>query len=312
MASTLRQIRGTAGAGAPLLWKLTVEAGSVVSVPVPVNAKKMEWSVGGNLLEGPIVTTCPDGATFVIAVYSPDPATVGYEITLDVEVDSFPVTPSVGSNIGTVVEDRFKRDTIKAPINTEAMRQAFFADADSESTERALDWLQAGNTLGDLLLSGPGGVSGALDPVQFSTVDGLITLNPGVNLAQFAEDEYPLRQDPSPAAVYFGYDDDGSGNLIPMMLNPGGGGAATLDVKTKAADYLVATDDQCLIATAALTFTLLTAVGVDKLYYFKNASVGNVILDGDASETIEGTTTITLAPGEAVILVSDQTNWKVM
>lgn len=64
-------------------------------------------------------------------------------------------------------------------------------------------------------------------------------------------------------------------------------------------------------ATAAITVTIDAAATLGENFYFSviNNGTGNVIIDPNASETINGATSLTLTPGESVLIVCDGTNW---
>ena len=64
-------------------------------------------------------------------------------------------------------------------------------------------------------------------------------------------------------------------------------------------------------ATAAITITIDAAATLGENFYFSviNNGTGNVIIDPNASETINGATSLTLTPGESVLIVCDGTNW---
>lgn len=77
--------------------------------------------------------------------------------------------------------------------------------------------------------------------------------------------------------------------------------------------YTVQTSDQgkLLSATNTITIDLLSAAtaGTNFCFGVRNDGSGTVTLDGDSSETIDGSTTVDLAAGDWAILVSDGTNW---
>jgi len=81
-----------------------------------------------------------------------------------------------------------------------------------------------------------------------------------------------------------------------------------------AVDRTLATTDEVVIVTAASkTMTLYTAAGnTGRRVIIKNASVGTCVVDGHLAETIDGTATITVASSDAVEIVSDGTNWRVV
>jgi len=61
--------------------------------------------------------------------------------------------------------------------------------------------------------------------------------------------------------------------------------------------------------TAACTITLPTAVGITGREYIVTATVDNVIVDGNAAETISGALTQTLLTGDTMQIKSDGANW---
>lgn len=63
--------------------------------------------------------------------------------------------------------------------------------------------------------------------------------------------------------------------------------------------------------TAALTLSLLSATTADQGFYFlvTNASSGNVTIDPDASETIDGAATFTIYPGDSAIIICNGSAW---
>tara|TARA_R110002094_G_scaffold157781_2_gene144039 strand:+ start:6194 stop:6565 length:372 start_codon:yes stop_codon:yes gene_type:complete len=77
------------------------------------------------------------------------------------------------------------------------------------------------------------------------------------------------------------------------------------------ADYTIVASDYLINATVVgITVTLPTAVGADgRLYVVKNTSGGNVSLDADGTETIDGNLTVVLYNLEAYTVMSDGTNW---
>lgn len=85
----------------------------------------------------------------------------------------------------------------------------------------------------------------------------------------------------------------------------------------KVANYTVTTGD-CIVkgtpSGADITFTLPTAVGASgRLYFFNNAGTADdVILDGNAAETINGAATHHIIPGESAVIYSDNANWFVL
>lgn len=88
----------------------------------------------------------------------------------------------------------------------------------------------------------------------------------------------------------------------------GGGG-----VTSTGTTYTVLSTDQgkLVTATAATTITSPDATDVDEPFVFglSNTSSGDVTFDGNGSQTIDGEASITLGPGEGVVVFTDGTNW---
>lgn len=97
------------------------------------------------------------------------------------------------------------------------------------------------------------------------------------------------------------------------LLGSGGGitrsvvstsGSVTLDGSSL-------TDVVCLV-TGAHTITLPTAVSNLNRYTIKNKHSANITVDTTSSQTIDGTTTISIAPQSAVDIISDNANWNII
>jgi hypothetical protein len=107
---------------------------------------------------------------------------------------------------------------------------------------------------------------------------------------------------------------DGSGNAT-WQAAPGGGSGITrsiLTVATNTAFAASALTDYVYFLNSASTFTMPTAVSNTNRYTLKNIHSADVTIGTTGSETIDGTTTITIAPEDSVDLVSDNTNWRVI
>lgn len=90
--------------------------------------------------------------------------------------------------------------------------------------------------------------------------------------------------------------------LKEAIISPTGDTTLTLD------------DDMVLVDTSggAVTITLPPAAdAVNKVYTIKNADTGAnaVTVDGDGSETIDGSTTAVLGALDSITIVSDGTEW---
>jgi len=88
-------------------------------------------------------------------------------------------------------------------------------------------------------------------------------------------------------------------------------GGITYPQVTIGSTYTI-TDDDYMVAVSGGTFTinLPTAVGVQgKLYVIKNNGTGTITVDPNGSETIDGSTTVTLIQNDSIQITSDGTNW---
>lgn len=86
-------------------------------------------------------------------------------------------------------------------------------------------------------------------------------------------------------------------------------------ILSKSGNYTTTPADrgQFIDCTATLTLTLLAAATAGKGFeQLVQCSGGIVTLDGNASETIDGATTLTLQRGDKVRIVCDGSNWKVV
>jgi hypothetical protein len=93
----------------------------------------------------------------------------------------------------------------------------------------------------------------------------------------------------------------------------------TPNVSSKTSAYTVTATDglvKCDATSAAFTVTLPTAVGITgKIYIIKkvDASANAITIDGDGSETIDGSATVSLsAQWNKYVLMSDGSNWMVL
>ena len=87
-------------------------------------------------------------------------------------------------------------------------------------------------------------------------------------------------------------------------------------VSTHSANYTILASDRgkLLDASNTITLTLLaaTSAGSGFALVIRNAGSGVVTIDGDGSETINGSTTLTLQVGGWAILECDGTNWSTL
>lgn len=87
-----------------------------------------------------------------------------------------------------------------------------------------------------------------------------------------------------------------------------------LRVVAKTGAYTATAQDDVILCNGTFTVTLPTAVGiVGKVYHIKNNGVGTVTVDGDSSETIDGTTTKALSSQyDSISVVSDGSGWAIL
>lgn len=102
---------------------------------------------------------------------------------------------------------------------------------------------------------------------------------------------------------------------ITISATGGGGGGTVRSINSISADTTAGSTsgtDYVYLVSGTTTLTLPDAVGNTNLYIIKNVGTGIVTIATTASETIDGTTTITMPVRyTAVDLISDTTNWNV-
>lgn len=92
----------------------------------------------------------------------------------------------------------------------------------------------------------------------------------------------------------------------------GGGGGITRSIVVTSGSATMgstASTDYVYLVSGAHTMTLPTAVSNTNLYTVKNNHSANITIDTTSSQTIDGTTSISLAPEEAVGIISNNSNW---
>ena len=104
-------------------------------------------------------------------------------------------------------------------------------------------------------------------------------------------------------------------NFNPALSGFGGMSTKNSNVLVKTTTYSVgATDDGKLIvaSTGTWTLTMLAAATAGDGFWFSfvNTGTGVITMDGNASETINGSTTLTFGPGEGGEFRCDGTNWR--
>jgi Major tropism determinant N-terminal domain/Phage tail repeat like len=105
----------------------------------------------------------------------------------------------------------------------------------------------------------------------------------------------------------------GSTLNIPQYSGGGGGLSRSINsISTNTTGAASASTDYVYIATASLTFTLPTAVGNTNRYTVKNGSGSNITVNTTSSQTMDGSTSITLTPNTALDFISDSTNYRIV
>lgn len=101
-----------------------------------------------------------------------------------------------------------------------------------------------------------------------------------------------------------------------IVFSSGGGGSAILVIETLSAVGTIA-DTTSLAVLSGTTYTATlpaaAAVGAGWVLWLKKTASGTITVDGNASETIDGSTTYVMRySNQAAALVSDGTNWKIL
>ena len=117
-------------------------------------------------------------------------------------------------------------------------------------------------------------------------------------------------------------DDDGSGTTGTVvdaayveLLEDNIDTALDQIIQTKTATYtLVATDDCVLFTTAGVTLDLPAAnsVGEKRFEVVNGAATGNVTIDPNGGELIDGGATYVMGPGEGVVIRSTGSAWRIV
>ena len=103
-----------------------------------------------------------------------------------------------------------------------------------------------------------------------------------------------------------------NGNSGAVTVSGGSGGGYSVASKSAGYTETAATGDLLVLCSGAFTINLPTAVGNAATLTFKVVSGGPVVLDGNASETIDGSLTVSINIGNALTLRSDSANWQVV
>lgn len=111
-----------------------------------------------------------------------------------------------------------------------------------------------------------------------------------------------------------------SGETTGMNWQTPSSSTANLVVQSKTTTYTILTSDDLILGDTsggAFTLTLPTAVGNTgkqfKIKYTDSGFANALTVDGDGTETIDGSTTTTLNTlGETLVIVSDGSNWEIL
>jgi len=93
-------------------------------------------------------------------------------------------------------------------------------------------------------------------------------------------------------------------------------GGTLLDLVTKTDDYTATTDDNVILCNKATAMTITLPAATDntnRVYNIKNINVGEVTVDGNGAEEIDGATTAVLSSQyESIKIISDGTAWWIL
>ena len=89
----------------------------------------------------------------------------------------------------------------------------------------------------------------------------------------------------------------------------------TANYTARTANYTALnTDDFINCTSGSFTITLHAANDSTRSFnplYIKNSGTGTITIDANSSETIDGELTLTMAPGDGIVLISTGTAWAV-
>ena len=88
-------------------------------------------------------------------------------------------------------------------------------------------------------------------------------------------------------------------------------GGVTFPLTQITGAYTVESTDYFVEATSGtFTVSLPTAVGIKgQIYQIKNSGAGDITVDPNGGQTIDGNNTVELGPKESLYIVSDGANW---
>ena len=94
----------------------------------------------------------------------------------------------------------------------------------------------------------------------------------------------------------------------PNSSGGGGGVITSMNIIEVSTSYQALITDDIIVANGTLTITLPALANTTKQVAIKEI-VGTLTIDGDGSETIEGSLTKTLTTGQSIVLVPTSTGW---
>jgi len=100
--------------------------------------------------------------------------------------------------------------------------------------------------------------------------------------------------------------------LYSLPLNPQTEGRVVNTTKGDITLGSIGNTDYVYIVTGQHLITLPTAISNTSKYIIKNKHTSNITIQSTSAQTIDGTTTISLAPNESIDLISDNSNWSII
>jgi hypothetical protein len=174
-------------------------------------------------------------------------------------------------------------------------------------------------TTGPIGVTGPTGVQGPSGPTGPNGVTGPTGPTGLVNVySNTAPPGSPaagdLWWDTNTGQLKIYYNDGNSSQWVDAAVGAAGPQALTVPYVAKTATYTATTDDYTVDGTSGtFTVTLPTAVGATgRVYIVKNSGAGTITVATTSSQTIDGTSTVTLATKAVTRVQSNGSNWIVI
>ena len=155
--------------------------------------------------------------------------------------------------------------------------------------------------------TGPNGVTGPTGPTGLVNVYSN-TVPPGSPAAG------DLWWDTTTGQLRIYYNDGTSSQWVDAAVGAAGPQALTVPYVAKTATYTATTDDYTVdCTTGTFTVTLPTAVGATgRVYIVKNSGAGTITVATTSSQTIDGSSTVSLATNAVTRVQSNGSNWIVI